>query len=118
MRNSLTLLRAALVAAALMTSTNALAASGEMGTGVPRWAQFGDVYGGYILVKSLSGASIPFPSGCESGIIITSGTMGRDPLAAAISMLLAAKITGVPVRFVAHTTRDGGCGVDYIELAY
>jgi hypothetical protein len=34
----------------------------------------------------------------------------------AFATLTAAKMSGRRVRFYAHAERDGGCGVDYVEL--
>ena len=92
------------------------AASGEMGTGIPSFGQYGDASGSnYTVVWGLGNAMIPFPAGC-SYLIVTRATMGADPFKIAVATMLTAKVTGKSVRFYAHADRDGGCGVDYVQL--
>ena len=93
----------------------ATAASGEMGMGVPNFGQFGDPVGGIVVVWSLSNAVIPFPPGC-SFLIVNKATMGSDPFKVSVATMLTAKVTARSVRFYAHADRDGGCGVDYVQL--
>jgi hypothetical protein len=42
--------------------------------------------------------------------------MGIEAYKMAFATMTAAKIAGSRVRFYAHADRDGGCGVDYVEL--
>lgn len=102
----------------LVGSKNASAASGEMGTGVPI------LFGNYSSVAfpsqgtnvwALSEATIGFPAGCTS-IRITRATMGVDDYKIAMATMLIARTTKRKIRFYAHADRDGGCGVDYIQL--
>jgi hypothetical protein len=88
-----------------------------MGTGkVDTFGIYGVAQGGgQTIVWSLKEATVTFPSACTY-LILTSSTMGLDSYKLAISVLTAAKITGTPVRFYAHAERDGGCGVDYVQL--
>jgi hypothetical protein len=64
---------------------------------------------------SLKEATLNFPSSCNY-LILTASTMGLDSYKLAVSILTTAKLTGTAVRFYAHADRDGGCGVDYIQL--
>jgi hypothetical protein len=54
-------------------------------------------------------------SGCTS-LTLTVSTMGLDAYKIATATIVLARATGRSVRFFAHASRDGGCGVDYIEL--
>lgn len=56
-----------------------------------------------------------FPAGCTS-LMLHPVTMGLDAYKLAAAALLAAKVSGMRIRFYAHAPRDGGCGVDYVEL--
>ena len=94
----------------------ASAASGDMGTGIPSFGQYSDgVWAGNALVWSLGSASVPFPAGCAY-LIVSRATMGADPFKIAVATMITAKVTGKSVRFYAHADRDGGCGVDYVQL--
>jgi hypothetical protein len=95
------------------------AATGEMGKGVV--SSFGlygqNLYGvnPVVIVWGLTSPSIPFPAGCNS-LFLTATTMGMDAFKTAVGILTAAQLAGKPVRFWAHAERDGGCGVDYVQL--
>lgn len=93
----------------------ASAANGEMGTGVPSFGLYGAATGDQAIVWSLSGASIPFPTGCDY-VTLKPQTLGSDAYKAAIATLLAARLSNRPVRLYSHAERDGGCGVDYVQL--
>ena len=93
----------------------ASAAQGEMGMGVPNFAQYGEAFGGVAIVWSLANPAIPFPAGC-SHLVVSRTTMGPDPFKIAIATMLTAKVTAKSVRFYAHESRDGGCGIDYVQL--
>jgi len=95
---------------------NVNAAQGEMGTGIPSGFSFYSAATGVqTLVWGMTSPSIQFPSGCQS-LTLTPATMGMDAYKIAVSTLLLARVTGRPVRFYAHASRDTGCGVDYIQL--
>jgi hypothetical protein len=94
---------------------NASAAQGEMGIGTPVFAVYGNVVGNYVTVWSLTNATISFPTGCNS-LQLYPATMGIDAYKAAIAMMLTAKATNAKIRFYAHLPRDGGCGVDYVQV--
>ena len=96
-------------------SLESSAANGEMGVGVPIFGQFGDAAGGIVVVWGLGNAVIPFPAGCSS-LIVTRTTMGVDSFKIAVATMLTAKVTSRNVRFYAHVDRDGGCGIDYLQL--
>jgi hypothetical protein len=110
---------ATLVSALSLTSASAEAATGELGTGVPNFGFYSkstfhnqDV----IVVWSLRAPmDRGFPSGC-SNIMLTTATMGEQGLKMAMATLMTAKLTNRQVRLYSHAPRDGGCGVDYIEL--
>lgn len=96
----------------------ALAATGEMGTGIPNFSITADTAkspAGWVGVWSLASATIAFPAGCTY-LTMTPASMGVDAYKAAVAMLLAANVAGKPVRFYAYVTRDSGCGVDYVQL--
>jgi hypothetical protein len=94
----------------------ASAASGEMGTGIPEWGTY-SATGSSAIVWLLHSATIGFPPGCTH-IILSPATMGADAYKIAISTMLTARALGKPVRFFSHGERDGGCGVDYLQLKY
>ena len=91
------------------------AAQGEMGTGTPQYSIYGDVVGSYVRIASLANPTTTFPGDCST-IFLTSNTMGTEMFRAAIATIIAARVSGMRVRFYAHAPRDGGCGVDYVEL--
>lgn len=113
--NSQRVLAAATLSLACVLSQPATAASGEMGTGVPRFGIYGEPAGAHIQVWALDDSTIAFPAGCVS-LVIHPVTMGLDAYKIAAAALMAAKVGGLRVRFYAHAPRDGGCGVDYVEL--
>jgi hypothetical protein len=96
-------------------SQPALAATGEMGTGIPRFGIYSQAVGPAVLVWSLTNPTVPFPAGCSS-LVLTPGTMGWDSYKIAIATMTAARLSGNRIRFYAHAERDGGCGVDYVEM--
>ncbi len=91
------------------------AASGEMGTGIPHFGLYSEATGTMLRVYHLDQATRPFPNTCPA-IILTPQTMGLDVFKIAAATLLAARSTGARVRFYAHSERDGGCGVDYVQI--
>ena len=100
----------------MMNAISAFAAQGEMGTGVPRFGIYSPVAGGQLsLVWQLEDASLGFPSGCTN-LVVSAGTMGLDAYKMAVATMTVARATNRRVRFFAHAPRDGGCGVDYVEL--
>lgn len=108
-------LAAALCALSLLTSNPAAAAEGEMGVGIPGFGSYSAATGVETIVWSLQEAQLPLPAGCPY-IKLTAATMGMDAYKIAVATLLMAKATGRAVRFYAHAARDGGCGVDYVQL--
>lgn len=84
----------------------------EMGTGIPH---FGTYSGGQTIVWGLNEPTVPIPADCPS-LYLTAATMGMDSYKIAVATLLVAKTTNRAVRFYAHAARDGGCGVDYVQL--
>jgi hypothetical protein len=68
-----------------------------------------------IVVWRLESATTGFPFGCPH-LVLTPGTMGMDTYKIAVATLTAARIANRSLRFYAHGVRDGGCGVDYVEL--
>jgi hypothetical protein len=96
-------------------SQSAWSASGEMGRGVPNFGIYSAATGERMVVFSLSNLTFAFPAGCTA-LILTPTTMGLDSYKIAAATLTAAKISGTRVRFYAHGERDGGCGVDYVQL--
>lgn len=107
-----------LLAAVLVVSSSglAMAAQGEMGTGVPgQLGLYSNATGTSTIVWSITDASTPFPAGCPQ-ITLSPVTMGMDAYKIALSAILLAKSTGKRIRFYAHAPRDAGCGVDYVEV--
>ena len=98
----------------LVSTMDVCAATGEMGTGIPNFGIYTPALGSAARVWSLSEATINFPVGC-SHIVLSSQTMGVD-YKYVMAVMLTAKTTGKRVRLYAHAERDGGCGVDYVEL--
>jgi hypothetical protein len=117
MKRSCLTIRVLMASAVFAAATQANAALGEMGTGIPRFGVYSPVTTGQLQtnVWQLENASIPMASGCTS-LTLTVGTMGLDAYKIATATLVLARATGRSVRFFAHATRDSGCGVDYIEL--
>ena len=91
------------------------AAMGEMGTGIPQFGSYSAPVGVRTTVWSLDSATVSFPAGCTA-IYLYASTMGMDSYKLAISTMLTARALGKAVRFYAHAPRDGGCGVDYVQL--
>lgn len=108
----LAVLASALVA---LASQHVMAASGEMGNGVPHFGVYGHATAPQIRVWALGDAIVPFPTGCTS-LALTPETMGIEGFKIAAATLTAARVSGMRVRFYAHVDRDGGCGVDYVQL--
>ena len=86
-----------------------------MGTGLPDFAIHSAPVGNYAIVWSIADATIPFANGCAQ-LRLSPETMGMDSYKIAITIMLTAKVSKTRVRFYAHAPRDGGCGVDYIQL--
>lgn len=97
------------------TSLSAQGAAGEMGNGVPQIGIYSTALGSNIRIWSLANATVNFPTGCTS-IFITRTTVGADDYKVMLAVILTAKSLGKPVRFYAHADRDGGCGVDYVQM--
>ena len=91
----------------------ASAAQGEVGTGVPTFGVYAQSLGGHIVVYGLSNPTINFPAGCTN-LVLTPTSMGAEPFKMAYATLLAAKVSGMAVRFYAHV--DNGCSADYVQL--
>jgi hypothetical protein len=87
----------------------------EMGTGIPLFGQYSQATGTAVIVWSLEEGTVPFPSDCQA-IRLSPETMGIDAYKMAVATMLASRISRRPVRFYAHASRDGGCGVDYVQL--
>jgi hypothetical protein len=94
---------------------NASAAQGEMGTGTPHFGVYTESFGGAAIVWSLANATLGFPAGCTY-LYVSPASLGSGTFRIAIATMLTAKTTGKKVRFYSHAPRDGGCGVDYVEL--
>jgi hypothetical protein len=110
------LLRKLLIGTAtVLLSSQAIAASGEMGTGIPQFGSYSSATGTRLAVWSLADASRPMAAGCSS-LILSPETMGLEAYKIGVALLTAAKLTDRRVRFYAHGERDGGCGVDYVEI--
>jgi hypothetical protein len=103
----------ALIAALFACSQQAHAVTGEMGTGVPTFGQYATSLGGHVTIYGISNATTPFPSGCTA-LYLYPSVMGADPYKVAVALLIAAKTSGMAVRFYAHA--DNGCAVDYVQL--
>lgn len=99
----------------VLAAGDASAAYGEMGTGVPSFGVYGQPNGPYIAVWSLADQTRPMAAGCTT-LYIMPATIGLDTYKMAFATLTAAKLSGKRVRLYAHADRDGGCGVDFIQL--
>jgi len=92
------------------------AASGEMGFGViAEYGAYSKATGEMLVIWGLKNVKIPMAAGCPY-LYLTPQTMGLTAFKNAQAMLLVARVTKKPVRFYAHGERDGGCGVDYIQI--
>jgi hypothetical protein len=98
----------------LGASSTANAATGEMGNGMPNIGIYSSATGANIRIWFLANATVNFPTGCTS-ILISRTTVGDD-YKVMLSVILTAQALGKPVRFYAHAERDGGCGVDYVQM--
>jgi hypothetical protein len=108
--------RALLTVAVLsVCSASGNAATGDMGTGIPVFATYGAATGVQTIIWGLEQASIPMAAGCER-LYLTPATMGADSYKIAVATLMAARLSNRRVRLYAHAERDGGCGIDYIQL--
>jgi hypothetical protein len=105
-----------LIALIFLAPATVHAAMNEMGTGVPKYAGiYSQTAGGaHFRIWSIDTPTIPFPAGCTS-LIISRSTLGED-YKIFVSVVLTAQSLGRPVRFYAHGERDGGCGVDYVQM--
>jgi len=103
-------------AVAVLVAGAARAAQGEMGAGVPQdFGMYSAATGTETYVWALSNVASPFPAGC-SWIKLTPNTMGMDGYKIALAALMTAKTANRRIRFYAHAPRDGGCGVDYLQM--
>jgi hypothetical protein len=91
------------------------AAAGDIGTGIPHFGSYGAAMEIKTIVWSLADATIAMDSGCQY-LVLTQATLGPEGYKVAMATLLAAKLSNRRVRFYAHAPRDGGCGVDYVQL--
>jgi hypothetical protein len=92
------------------------AATGDMGTGIPGFGFYADASNSpSVIVWVLEQADVPFPTGCPY-IRLTTATMGLESFKIAVAQLTMAKAAGRKVKFYAHVTRDGGCGIDYVQV--
>ena len=107
--------KAAAIIAGITIAGGASAASGEMGTGVPHFGVYSAATGMQIVVFSIANPVRPFPAGCTN-IVLTPTTMGLDSYNMAMPTLTAAALAEWQVRFFAHGERDGGCGVDFVQI--
>lgn len=89
--------------------------SREMGTGIPHFGSYSAATGVATIVWALNEATVPIPADCTR-LSLTPVTMGMDAYKIAVATLLVARTTNRAVRFYAHAPRDGGCGVDYVQL--
>lgn len=104
------------IASLMLTSMAVSAAQGELGTGIPKFGTYSAASGMSMYTSvALDDATIPLPSGCPV-LIMSPATMGMDSYRISVAILLAAKVSGRKVRFYSHMVRDGGCGVDYVEI--
>ena len=105
-----------LLAVSLGAAGGAHAAQGEMGKGVPQFGVYGTATGpAKAVVWRLESASLGMPSGCTR-LFVSAATMGAEGYKFAMATMTAARVLNRAVRFYAHAERDGGCGVDYVEL--
>jgi hypothetical protein len=107
--------KAAVFSAMALTASWSMAATGEMGTGTPQFGVYTAPIGSNVRIWLLAGATIPMPSSCTH-LLLYSATVGMDHYKIAIALMTTAKVSGKKIRFYAHAERDGGCGVDYVEL--
>lgn len=117
MKTQLTRLLRSMACASLIIgiTMSAHAAAGEMGNGVPQIGIYSSATSAHIRIWSLANATANFPAGCSS-ILIPRTTAGEQDYKVLLSVILTAKSLGKSVRFYAHAERDGGCGMDYIQL--
>ena len=88
-----------------------------MGTGVPSFGLYSNPTGGpYARVWSIDERTIGLPIECPSGIILNPTNMGLEAYKLAVAMMMSAKISNRKVRFYAHSSTEGGCGADYVQL--
>ena len=107
--------RVVVIVCTVLGSASAIAAEYEMGIGIPQFGSYSSVTGIQAIVWRLDDASFPFPAGCST-ITLSPATMGMDAYKIAVATMLLAKASGRRVRFYAHGPREGGCGIDYVEL--
>lgn len=109
-----------LVGAALLTLATgmyvpSMAATGDIGTGIPNFGLYGTFNNGLIIIHTLINPTINFPAACPY-LIISPATIGVAEHRMVYATLLTASALQRRVRFYAHVDRDGGCGVDYVSL--
>lgn len=86
-----------------------------MGSGIPEFGMYSAAAGIEARVWRLVESTVPFPAGCPQ-IVLRPQTMGMDSYKLAVGTMVAARLAGKRVRFCAHAPRDGGCGVDFVQL--
>jgi hypothetical protein len=86
-----------------------------MGKGKPEFGVYSQSQGVSTPIWSLRDATVGFPAGCGY-LILSVATMGIESYKIALAILITAKATNTAVRFYAHADRDGGCGVDYVQM--
>jgi hypothetical protein len=107
---------AAVMAVMAWLPVSVSAAMYEMGTGIPGQAGiYSQVTGlAHFRIWALTSPTIAFPAGCTS-LILSRATL-VDDYKIFVSVILTAQSLGRSVRFYAHAERDGGCGVDYVQM--
>jgi hypothetical protein len=101
--------------AGFLFSIPSSAVTGEMGTGKPSFGVYSAATGMQTVIWSLKDATISFPGSCNY-LLLTPATMGLETYKIALSILITAKATNAPVRFFATVDRDGGCGIDFVQM--
>ena len=88
-----------------------------MGTGIPDFGVYGKSVSGVdtTIIWGLANQTVPRPAGCNF-LYLTSTTLGAESYKLFLSVLVTARISNRAVRFYAHADRDGGCGVDFVQL--
>ena len=109
------LLGTALLTLATGIHVPSMAATGDMGTGIPNFGLYGTFNNSLIIIHSLINPTVNFPAGCPY-LIISPATIGVAEHRMVYATLLTATAMQRRVRFFSHADRDGGCGVDYVSL--
>lgn len=96
--------------------TSGFSATGEMGNGIPNFGIYTKNASPHITIWNLESATIGFPAGCTN-LQVTPDILGLDHYKIVVATLLMAKATRKKVRFYNHSTLNGNCGFDYIQLS-